>query len=259
MIVLGYIAYAAVRQVHGKDESPRRTTVPSITRATSVDVQRALGWPSEAAMQRPLLRYEDFLVLVGGFYGAAHFLVTAGVLIWLLARRPAIYRWWRNCLAAVTAVAVALFALYPTAPPRLLPEGDPERTVDTLETIGGLWSYNRGVLERISDPFAAMPSLHLGWATWAAIAVYAAGRPGVRRALACAAYPLATTVSVILTGTHWMLDAVAGIALVAAVAGAGAVMFGSPFRRALEHRDIDLEIATAPDDVTAMPYPTDVR
>ncbi len=247
MLVLGYLAYAGVRTVNGKDESPEAYQQALDHAYAVVDLQRALGWPTEAALQRPLLQHETFLVLVGGFYGAAHFLVTAGTAAWLLARRPACYRWWRNCLAAATAIAVVLFALYPTAPPRLLPLGDPERTVDTLDTVGGLWSYNHGVLEQISDPFAAMPSLHLGWATWVALAVYFSGHPSRRRAAVCAVYPVLTFASVLITGTHWVLDAVAGVFLVALVAALGALVFGSPARRAAAVRDDDLvDAAPAP-------------
>jgi membrane-associated phospholipid phosphatase len=228
VLVLGYAVYAGVRQLHGEDES-LSAYERAVEHGRDVSaIQRLMHLPSEAAVQRPLLDNETFLIAIGGFYGAAHFLVTVGTLVWLLLRRPAIYAWWRNCLGVLTAVAVACFAVYPTAPPRLLPVGDPERTVDTLDTVGGLWSYNHGVLERISDPFAAMPSLHLGWATWVAFAIYAAGAPSLRRALWCAAYPALTAVSVIVTGTHWYLDAVAGVALVYAVVAVGQRSFGRP-------------------------------
>ena len=234
-LAVGYAVYAGVRQLHGVDESRAAYERAVDNARTVVEVQRFLQMPSEAALQRPLLDHEGVLIAIGGFYGAAHFLVTFGVLLWLMLWRSYAYAYWRNVLGAVTAVAVGLFALYPTAPPRLLPDGDPERTVDTLATVGGLWSYNSGVLERISDPFAAMPSLHMGWAMWVAVAVYASrrdphGRGSRRRAVACGVYPVLTFVSVLATGTHWILDAVAGIALVLAVAAVAVVLAGLPGR-----------------------------
>ena len=233
IVVVGYVAYAKVRGINGRDESPEAYARAVEHGYQVADIQAWMRLPTEVDLQRPLLDNETFMTWVGGFYGAAHFLVTFATLAFLLVRRPAAYAWWRNALAALTGVAVALFALYPTAPPRLLREGDPLRTVDTLDVIGGLWSYNRGVLEKISDPFAAMPSLHLGWATWVALALCLSGaryggRPSARRILLCALYPLATAFAVIVTGTHWHLDAVAGAALTGLVVWVGIRLFGAP-------------------------------
>lgn len=230
LIVVGYLAYAKVRGIHGRDESPEAYARAVDHGRDVLAVQRWLRIPDEVDVQRPLLAHRTFMTWVGGYYGSAHFILTFGVLLWLMLRRGGMYAWWRNVLATTTALAVAGFALYPTAPPRLLPRDDPARTVDTLDTIGGLWSYNRGVLERISDPFAAMPSLHLGWATWVALALYFAGRRGRWRAAACAAYPLFTAFAVVATGTHWYLDAVAGSLLTGVVVMAGWLCFGPPRR-----------------------------
>jgi membrane-associated phospholipid phosphatase len=256
IIVVGYLAYAKVRGIHGEDESPE-----AYARALShgyqvADLQAWLRLPTEVDFQRPLLEHETFLIWVGGYYGAAHFIVTIGTLLWLMVRRPAAYAWWRNALGALTAAAVGLFALYPTAPPRLLPEGDPLRTVDTLYEIGGLWSYNRGVLEKISDPFAAMPSLHLGWATWVAFAICLSGsvvgaRPSWRRIVLCSLYPLATAFAVIATGTHWHLDGVAGSALTALVVYLGVRLFGRPAAQSPPREDEPEASVAAPTSAAA--------
>lgn len=245
VIAVGYLAYALVRGLHGHDES-------SAAYARAVDnaheVMAVQGWlqlPTEAAAQERFLHATRLVEWIGGFYGGAHFLVTFAALLWLVFARPHAYAWWRNCLAATTAVALAVFALYPTAPPRLLEPHHPQRTVDTLDVIGGLWSYNRGVLEHISDPFAAMPSLHLGWATWVALALYWTGRRTRRRLLACVAYPVVTAVAVIVTGTHWYLDIVAGVLLAGLVVGAAAVLTGGPPtapRRRLRRREASMPI-----------------
>ncbi len=230
IIVVSYLAYAQVRDLHGADESPAARARAFAHGRAVMHLQQALHLPSEASVQAHILGQRTLVSWIGGYYGAAHFLATFGVLGWLMLRRPAGYAWWRNCLGALTALAVAGFALYPTAPPRLLPAGDPQRTVDTLDAIGGLWSYNHGVLEHISDPYAAMPSLHLAWATWVALAVYYSGRATLTRALLCAAYPVFTAFAVIVTGTHWYLDAVAGALLTLLVVAAGFRLFGRPTR-----------------------------
>lgn len=179
-------------------------------------LQSALHLPDERGVQEAVLPHEWFIRLMGGFYGTAHFVVTLGVLTVLLLRRPQRLVREGSVLAVATFVAVGVFALYPVAPPRLMPP--PLRTVDTLETVGGVWSYDHGVLEHISDPYAAMPSLHLGWATWCAVVAWRTGR--TRWRVLGAAHVVATAVVVVVTGTHFYLDAVAGTLLVLAVAGA---------------------------------------
>jgi membrane-associated phospholipid phosphatase len=60
-----------------------------------------------------------------------------------------------------------------------------------------------------------MPSLHVGWAVWcgAAIALYARHRWVQVLGIA---YPIVTTVVVMATGNHYLLDAVAGAVVIAA-------------------------------------------
>ena len=77
--------------------------------------------------------------------------------------------------------------LYPVAPPRLA--GPDTGTVDTLATVGGVWSYDHGVLERISDPYAALPSLHPAWATWCGLLLWRGRGLGEAAGLALRASP----------------------------------------------------------------------
>jgi hypothetical protein len=212
LLTLGYLLYAQVRTLHGTSLTPADNRLAERNGRAIWDLERALHLDWEHAVQRVFLPHEWFVKLVGGFYGGAHFFVTLAAVIWLLAARPQAYRFWRSVLAVTTFTAVGIFAVYPAWPPRVFPVG--ERTVDTLDVVGGLWSYNHGVLERISDPFAPMPSLHLAWATWVAAAVWSAlPARRWRTRLLVAAYPAATYFAVIVTGTHFVIDGVAGMAL----------------------------------------------
>ncbi len=221
--VLGYYLYAEARELHGLHPSAQRALAARNGRGI-FDFEKRLHLDWEKGLQHIFLPYKGFLQVIGGFYGGAHFVVTIGVLLWLLFKRPQFYRFWRTVLFALTMAAVAIFALYPAEPPRTLkdPSGH-TLTVDTLAKIGGLWSYNHGVVEHISDPFAPMPSLHLGWATWVALALwFAIPARSWRRRLAIGLYPFAVYFTVIVTGTHFVIDGVAGMALTAAVAFASA-------------------------------------
>jgi hypothetical protein len=213
-----YQLYALARNAHGVASEQAWETARRHADGV-VALQQALHLPPERELQQLVLGATWFVRANGAYYGTAHFLVTAAVLLVLLVRRSPLLARLGATLAVSTAAAVTVFVLHPVAPPRLMPDG--ERTVDTLAAVGGVWSYDHGVLERISDPFAALPSLHLGWATWCALAVWvlAAGTRR-QRAWRCAAvaHPLLTLVAVLVTGNHWYVDAVAGAALVLAVA-----------------------------------------
>jgi hypothetical protein len=73
------------------------------------------------------------------FYATLHFIVTAGVLVWLYRRHPDSYRTARQVLVIATVACLVGFWLCPTAPPRLMP-GSGIR--DTLADVhqGGWWA-----------------------------------------------------------------------------------------------------------------------
>jgi membrane-associated phospholipid phosphatase len=208
-----YLAYAEIRDNNGRYAG----TPQQLHRATTgaMHVVRLEQWLHifhERALQQAALHHLWLVKLANIFYGSCHFIVTAGVLIWLYRARPDMYRRWRSVLGIGTALALVCFTFLPTLPPRMLPQS--YGFVDTLWRYGGLWSFNSGVVEHISDPFAAMPSLHLVWSTWCACVLWAGTRRRSVRALALA-YPIVTSVAVVITGNHYILDLVAGTAVFA--------------------------------------------
>lgn len=204
-----YAAYVGVRDFHGNRTMAEHTDLARQHGIAIYDLERRLHLDVELSIQHAVLRSHDLTVFINVLYGSCHFIVTAGVFFGLLAFAPAAqFRRARNTLALTTGLALATFALYPTMPPRLLP---PQYGyVDTMSTVGGLWSYNNGVMEHISDPFAAMPSLHIAWSTWCALSL---GSVIARRRwrLALMLYPLCTAFVVLGTGTHWLLDLFGGL------------------------------------------------
>ena len=99
----------------------------------------------------------------------------------------------------------------------------PGSDVDALQLVGaGAWSYDHGVVEHISDPFAAVPGLHMAWATCVVVGLWPLADRLRHRAvarLALAGYPALTWATVVVTGNHFLLDGAAGVAVVAGVAG----------------------------------------
>jgi hypothetical protein len=147
-----------------------------------------------------------YVGLVGGYYyELAHVTVTLGVLAYLWRRRPDVYALLRNTLLALSLVALLVYWLWPVSPPRFVVGG----LTDTLVRNNILGAAH--VHEGLVNLYAAMPSLHVAWATWCAAAVVLTQRSRWRH-LAWG-YPLLTTLAVIATANHFLVDAFAGAAL----------------------------------------------
>ncbi|MFD7976033.1 phosphatase PAP2 family protein [Streptomyces sp. NPDC059071] len=186
------------------------------------------------AVERPLNRLFTAVPALGVpadfAYASLHYLVTPAVLVWLFRRRPAHYRAARTWLMVSTLLGLVGFTLLPTCPPRLLDPG--HGFVDTMARFssygwwGGEASAPRG-LGALTNQYAAMPSLHVGWALWCGVMLWRYGRTPLSRALGVG-YPLLTVLVVMGTANHYLLDAVAG----AAVMGAGLLLAPSATRLA---------------------------
>ncbi|MFI0511938.1 phosphatase PAP2 family protein [Streptomyces sp. WSLK1-5] len=156
------------------------------------------------------------------WYASLHYLVTPAVLVWLFRSRALHYRAARTWLMTSTFMGLIGFTLLPTCPPRLLSAG--HGFVDTMAQYssygwwGGEASAPRG-MGGMTNQYAAMPSLHVGWALWCGVILWRYGRTRTTR-VAAVAYPLITTIVVMGTANHYFLDAVAG----AAVMGLGFVL-----------------------------------
>lgn len=216
LAVAFYILYAQIRDWHGGGALHQR----GLARRHGYDLLHLEQWLHlnfEITFQNAFIYHvRPVVVAMNVFYGTMHFVATVGVFGWLLFRAaPPVYRHARNVLMTGTAIGLVCFALFPAMPPRLMPAG--VKTQDTMDTVGSLWSYNHGVLEHISDPFAPMPSLHLVWASWVAYVIWMYTRSAQRRWLRPLPwlYPVLTGIVVIVTGTHWVIDLFGGVAVFA--------------------------------------------
>jgi hypothetical protein len=202
---LFYACYSAVRDIRGSKPVSRLQALHNAHRVISVE--RFFGLFQEQWIQHLFIGDRVFIEFWDDFYGTAHFVVTLAVLIWLFRRAPSRYPLWRNTLACTTALALIGFAFFPLMPPRLLP--DSYHFVDTLKSIGGLWSFASGPVNQVSNQYAAMPSLHFAWSSWTALVLFPAlRRPWAR--VAVVAYPFLTLFCIVVTANHYLLDAVGG-------------------------------------------------
>ncbi|MFE5540792.1 phosphatase PAP2 family protein [Streptomyces sp. NPDC056492] len=174
------------------------------------DAERALHLPGEGVIQRLLLHGDgDALVHTANtYYAAVHFPATALFLIWLYVRRPGHYLWARRVLAVLTGAALVLHLTFPLAPPRMLGAA---HLVDTAQVYGPSVYRAAPTTDTMANQFAAMPSLHFGWALMLALGMIAATRSRWR--VLWLLHPLVTLLVVVGTANHYWLDAIVATVL----------------------------------------------
>ncbi|MEU5898554.1 MULTISPECIES: phosphatase PAP2 family protein [Streptomyces] len=214
LIVLVYAAYSAGRLI------VRGDVASAIDHGVGIlKTEQFLRLNAESPLNRLFTANAWIGVPADFWYASLHYLVTPAVLVWLFRSRAVHYRAARAWLMISTMIGLVGFTLLPTCPPRLLSEG--YGFVDTMAQYsdfgwwGGEASAPRG-LGGMTNQYAAMPSLHVGWALWCGVMLWRCGRSPLTRA-AAVGYPLITTIVVMGTANHYFFDALAG----AAVMGVG--------------------------------------
>lgn len=188
---------------------------------------------AEQVLNKGLTQMTLVAVLAAYFYATLHYVVTPVVLLWMYRCQPDFYRLARTALVAGTVAGLVGFYLIPTAPPRLLSGAGFDDTLEDVQEWG--WWGDDGSVPRglgsITNQFAAMPSLHVGWALWSgALVACLASRRYVR--WIGALYPLVTTVIVVATGNHYLVDTLGGAAAMAVGAVLSVLLVRTPAREA---------------------------
>ena len=182
-----------------------------------VALERSLHVFHEATVQRAAHELPGLVGLFGTAYLTLHLTVTVAVLLWLHQRRPSAFAFVRTTLLLASGVALVGFLLYPTAPPRLAGIG----IADTVSN--GHISLNHGLVSSLYNPYAAVPSMHIGYALVVGASLLHYGRPPLLRALGLLYAPLVLLV-VVATGNHFFVDAAAGAMAAGLGAAAAAVL-----------------------------------
>ena len=243
IVVIGvvYIVYGFVRNQFGsatlrEGDAP----VAAFDNARHViSFEKAIGLFHEQTIQNWFLD-TWWIPFFNIFYGTAHFIVTLGALTWMFVKRRAWFGRWRTTLMATTVVGLIGFATFPLMPPRLFnaepridcyedealetitidqpcyrygggelarADNEPDyQFVDTLREVGGLWSFDSKKLDSVSNQYAAMPSLHIGWSVWCAIVLWKFAKRRTTRILGVI-YPFITLTAIVATANHYIVDA----------------------------------------------------
>ena len=223
LLALLYAGYSAARMIGDADLAGAVANAEALLRVESLLHLDVEMWANRALQDVPILA-----LLASYWYAALHYLVTPAVLVTAYRRAPHRYRQVRSTLVAASALGLVGFTLLPMAPPRMLPG-----YTDTLATTAGSgwWGTDASApkgLGSLTNELAAMPSLHVGWALWSAWVVLLLTRTTWVRGLAVT-YAAGTVLVVVATANHYVLDAVAGAAVM--LAGHRLALLASRARR----------------------------
>jgi hypothetical protein len=177
-----------------------------------IGLERSLGVFTEAGLQDLVVGSRAVVRVLNAYYLIAHVAVTAATFVWLYVRHPDGYRRFRNVMVVITLSGMFVHLVMPLAPPRMFPHLG---FVDTAKVVGPA-SYGAGSpYKGFANQFAAMPSLHFGWALVIAWAVIVAAGIHSRWRYLVIAHPVLTLAAIVLTANHYWLDAVVATILVA--------------------------------------------
>ncbi|MGW2487584.1 phosphatase PAP2 family protein [Streptomyces sp. NPDC001606] len=202
LIAVSYWTYSLIRNAVPEQRAEALRNADWIWRT-----EHHLGIAVEQSVNHALNSVTWLIIGMNYYYATLHFAITLGVLVWLFRWHPGRYAATRLALFATTGVALVGYYLFPLAPPRLMRGGAFVDTVMIHHTWGSMAS---GDLKHMSNQYAAMPSMHIGWSLWCGLTVFLlASVPWVR--VLGLLYPAATLAVIVATANHFWLDAVGGM------------------------------------------------
>ena len=215
-VVLVVGAYYLYRIVRGMVDGKAHIAFDNAR--TLVDVERGLGLFFEPGLQAWALGQPWIVAVADWMYMNSHFTVTTSFMVWMYFARNHAFYYVRNMFMIAMGLALVLYALYPTAPPRFMPEWG---FTDTVAAFVGEAAANAANV--LYNPFAAVPSVHVAFALMVAIPCVKLVRFRALKVAWCL-YPVVVTLAVMITANHFWIDAalgamVAGVSAYAAHAG----------------------------------------
>ena len=181
-----------------------RETVAMANGMFFMNLEKALGIYWEPWIQGRLSASEPLMQFLVWAYTGLHLPFIIGTMIWVFTQRRSQWPLFRNWFLGMNFIAVILFFLLPTAPPRMI-------FTSGIADINYLHGVREQILENgfLANPFAAMPSLHFAYALFIALAVFVLANHRRLRWVSFA-YPALVLVAIVATGNHFIVDAVAG-------------------------------------------------
>ncbi|MFE9565112.1 phosphatase PAP2 family protein [Streptomyces sp. NPDC006487] len=202
LIAVSYWTYSLIRNAVPEQKAAALANADWIWKA-----EQALGIAVEERVNHAVNSVTWLVVGMNYYYATLHFVMTIGVLVWIYRFHPGRYAATRLVLFATTGVALVGYYFYPLAPPRLM---NGQNFVDTVLVHHTWGSMASGNLKHMSNQYAAMPSMHIGWSLWCGLTIFAVASAPWARILGLL-YPTATLIVIVATANHFWLDAVGGM------------------------------------------------
>ncbi|MEU6709513.1 phosphatase PAP2 family protein [Streptomyces wuyuanensis] len=218
LIAVSYWTYSLIRNAVPEQKAQALRNADWIWEA-----EKTLGIAVEQTVNHAVNSVTWLIVTMNYYYATLHFVVTIGVLVWLYRRHPGRYAPTRLVLFATTGVALVGYYLYPLAPPRLM---NGQNFIDTVLVHHTWGSMASGNLKNMSNQYAAMPSMHIGWSLWCGLTIFALATAPWAKILGLL-YPTLTLVVIVATANHFWLDAVGGLLCLGFGYGLSYVWYGS--------------------------------
>ncbi|MFF6774781.1 phosphatase PAP2 family protein [Streptomyces sp. NPDC012637] len=218
LIAVSYWLYSLIRNAVPEQKAQALKNADWIWQA-----EHSIGLAFEHTVNHAVNSVTWLIVSMNYYYATLHFVVTIGVLVWLYRWQPGRYAAFRTVLFATTGVALVGYYLYPLAPPRLM---NGQNFIDTVLVHHTWGSMASGNLKHMSNQYAAMPSMHIGWSLWCGVTIFLLAKAPWARILGLL-YPMATLVVIVATANHFWMDAVGGIICLAFGFAVSYVWYGS--------------------------------
>ena len=198
ILMLAYFAYYMGRSLAGNAQ-------PAFENARYLmTLEASIGLFKEMSVQSALLSYDAVVHVFNIIYFYGHWPTIVAFAVVMFVVKPHVYTITRNAFLMSGAIALIFFVLFPVAPPRLATFG----IVDTLSMTVPL-KYDDSPLV---NPYAALPSLHVGWALLIGLGLLLATKKLWLRIIALMIAP-AMLAATVITGNHYIVDGIFGAVL----------------------------------------------
>jgi membrane-associated phospholipid phosphatase len=202
LFIGAYILYQIVRGLINRDDAP---AVASWNATKIIDMERSLHVFVEPSIQRWALNFHWLMDIATWFYLNGNYAITGGALVWIYLRRNESFYFIRNMFLIAMLIALVGYTLYPTAPPRLMPEWG---FTDVVQQVTGI-TAEHGSASQFLNLYAAIPSMHVCFALMTGASMLRFSKLWAARLL-WVLYPPFVAFVVIATGNHYLTDVVLG-------------------------------------------------
>jgi membrane-associated phospholipid phosphatase len=198
-----YILYQIVRGLIATDNLYK----PFGDAMKIINLERTLHVFAEPSIQAWALSKHWLIDAADWSYLYSHYVVTLSVLVFIYLRRNESFNFVRNMFIIAMLIALVGYALFPTAPPALMPEWGFTDAISQF--LGTPHVDGNGATTAFVNIYAAVPSMHVCFATMTGWSMVRFVKRRVAK-IAWALYPLWITFVVVATGNHYFTDVFLG-------------------------------------------------